>query len=59
MKDNKKKKDRRKYPQGSAASMQDRTAGTMAVMRAIRVPEVRTAEKPQDAAHGSRKLEKL
>ena len=34
MKDNKKKKDRRKYPQ-------DRTAGTMAVMRAIRVPEVR------------------
>ena len=38
MKDNKKKKDRRKYPQGSAA---DRTAGTMAVMRAIRVPEVR------------------
>ena len=41
MKDNKKKKESRKYPQGSAASMQDRTAGTMAVMRAIRVPEVR------------------
>ena len=41
MKDNKKKKDRRKYPQGSAASHADKTAGTMAVMRAIRVPEVR------------------
>ena len=49
MKDNKKKKDRRKYPQGSAASH----AGPSAFQK------FETAEKPQDAADGSRKLEKL
>lgn len=41
MKDNKKKKDRRKYPQGSAASHAGQNSGNLAVMRAIRVPEVR------------------
>lgn len=41
MKDNKKKKIGGNIRRAARRPMQDRTAGTMAVMRAIRVPEVR------------------
>lgn len=41
MKDNKKKKDRRKYPQGSAASHAGQNSGNHGGHAAIRVPEVR------------------
>lgn len=41
MKDNKKKKDGGNIRRAARRPMQDKTAGTMAVMRAIRVPEVR------------------
>ena len=57
MKDNKKKKDRRKYPQGSAASHAGQNSGNHGGPSAFQ--KLEAAEKPQDAADGSRKLEKL
>ena len=57
MKDNKKKKDRRKYPQGSACRTEQREPWRSCGPSAFQKFE--TAEKPQDAADGSRKLEKL